>query len=226
MHPRRVLGIVVVALGAGLAARAARAQEGPQLGRLLEAEKRPIAQAMAQAGARAGVNVNLDSLAQGSGNGANLVVGAIAGMERIPATALPRGVNAAFAYLDLPDGPGGVQPNLPAGFYTVRVSASAETIRAALKASGGVPPDTTSPEGRPSVPGAQVALVDAQGQVAAVIPGQLGVFSLTVPPGATKQRTLVEPIVGAQYIVVWVICPNGWAVCFRLSWIDFFTYFF
>jgi|SRR4051794_10221038 hypothetical protein len=225
MSLRKARGILVAGAALCLAAPS-HAQPKPDVGRLLDAQRRPVAQAMARAAARAGVSVNLDSLTQGTGNGATVVIGAITGMESIPATELPRGVDAAFAYLDLPTGPGGAQPNLPAGYYTFRVSASSQTVDEALKASGGVPPDTTSPDGRPSVPGAKVELVDARGQVAAVIPGQLGVFSATVPPDAAKQRTLVEPVIGAQYILVWVVCPNGWAVCFRVSWIDFYTYFF
>lgn len=224
MNCRKVLGVMVVGAVLG-AALPASAQPGPELGRLLDAQKRPIAQVMARAGARAGVSVNLDSLTQGVGNGATLVIGAINGMEGIPATDLPRGVDAAFAYLDLPDGPGGVKPNLPSGFYTFRVSAGLRTVEEALKASGGVPPDTTSFEGRPSVPGAEVELIDAQGRVAFVVPARLGVFSLSVPPDATKQRTLVEPTIGARYINVWIVCPNGWAVCLQVSWIDFYTYF-
>lgn len=221
---RQVIGVLVV--GAVLcAASSSYSQPGSELGRVLEVQKRPIAQAMARAAARAGVSVNLDSLAQGSGNGASLVVGAMSGLEGVPAMELPHGVDAGFAYLDLPDGPGGVQPNLPAGFYTIRVSATPQVIEEALKASGGVPPDTTSFAGRPSVPGAEVELVDAQGRIAAVVPARLGVFSLTVPPDAAKQRTLVEPTVGARYINVWIVCPNGWAVCLQVSWIDFFTYF-
>ena len=224
MSLRKACGIL--AAGAALClALPSYAQPRPELGRLLDAQKRPIAQAMARAAARAGVSVNPASLTQGTGNGATVVIGSITGMEGIPATELPDGVNAAFAYLDLPDGPGGVQPNLPAGFYTLRVSASSETVEEALKASGGVPPDTTGPTGRPSVPGVKVELVDAQGKVAMAIPGQLAVFSATVPPEAAKQRTLVEPIIGARYITVWIICSNGWAVCLQVSWIDFFTYF-
>ncbi len=198
----------------------------PELGRLLDAHKRPIAQAMAKAAARAGVSVNLDSLTQGSGNGADVVIGSISGLEKIPATQLPDGVNTAFAYLDLPTGPGGAKPSVPAGYYTFRVSASQETVDEALKASGGVPPDTTSPEGRPSVPGAEVELIDAQGNIVAVVPGRLAVFSPFVPEDQISPRTLVEPIIGARYINVWIVCPNGWAVCLQVSWIDFFTYFF
>jgi len=225
MSLRKACGILAAVASLCLASPS-YAQPKPDIGRLLDAQRRPLAQAMARAAARAGVSVNLDSLTQGTGNGATVVIGAIAGMESIPATELPRGVNAAFAYLDLPTGPGGAQPNLPAGFYTFRVSASSQTVDEALKESGGVPPDTTTPDGRPSVPGAKVELIDARGQVAAVIPGQLGVFSTAVPPEAAKQRTLVEPILGAQYILVWIVCPNGWAVCLRVSWIDFYTYFF
>ena len=225
MSLRKACGIL--AAGAALClASPSYAQPKPDIGRLLDAQRRPVAQAMARAAARAGVSVNLDSLTQGTGNGATVVIGSITGMESIPATELPGGVNAAFAYLDLPTGPGGAQPNIPAGYYTFRVSASSQTVGEALKASGGVPPDTTTPDGRPSVPGAKVELIDAQGKVAAVIPGQLGVFSATVPPEAARQRTLVEPTIGAQYINVWIVCPNGWAVCLQVSWIDFFTYFF
>lgn len=224
MNLRKALGVMAVGTVLG-AALPAYAQPRPELGRLLDAQKRPIAQAMARAAARADVSVNLDSLTQGTGNGATVVIGSITGMERIPATELPRGVDAAFAYLDLPAGPGGVKPNLPAGYYTFRVSASMQTVEEALKASGGVPPDTTSPEGRASVSGAEVELIDAQGRIAAVVPAQLGVFSLTVPPEAARQRTLVEPTIGARYINVWIVCPNGWAVCLQVSWIDFYTYF-
>jgi hypothetical protein len=225
MNRRKALGVMIVS-AILCATLPSYAQPKPEFGRLLDALKHPIAQTMVRAAARAGVSVNPNTLTQGSGNGATLVIGATTGLESIPATELPKGVNTAFGYLDLPDGPGGVQPNLPAGFYTFRVSASLATVQEALKASGGVPPDTTSPVGRPSVPGAKVELIDAQGRVAAVIPGQLGVFSLTVPPDAAKQRTVVEPIIGGRYIIVWFICPNGWAVCFIVSWIDFFTYFF
>ncbi len=224
MNRWKALGVVVV--GAVLCAPLPAVAQ-PPLGNLLDAQKRPIALAMARAAERAGVSVNLRSLTQGSGNGATFVIGAMNGMESIPATALPRGVDAAFAYLELPDGPGGVRPNLRAGFYTLRVSASLETVEAALAASGGVPPDSTSPDKRPSVPGATVQLINAQGRVARVLPARLGVFSLTpLPPGPDTPPTQVEPTIGARYINVWIICPNGWAVCLQVSWSDFFFYFF
>ena len=223
MRCRDAVGALVVA--AVLSAAPSYSQP-PELGRLLDSQKRPIAQAMAKAASRAGVSVNLDSLTQGSGNGASLVIGSISGLEKVPATQLPDGVDTAFAYLDLPTGPGGARPRVPAGYYTLRVTASQETVDEALKASGGVPPDTTSPAGRPGVPGAEVELIDVHGDVVAVVPGELAVFSPVVPADQISPRTMVEPIIGARYIIVWIICPNGWAVCLRVSWIDFFTYFF
>lgn len=225
MHPRQAVAVVFAGV-ALCAALPSPAQPRPQPGPLLEAQKVPIARAVERAAARAGVAVNLDSLAQGTGNGATVVIGSIAGLENVPATELPNGVDTAFGYLELPTGPGGVQPNLPAGFYTFRVSASRQTVEDALKASGGVPPDTASFDGRPNVPGAEVELIDAEGRVAAVVPARLAVFSPTVPPDAISPRTLVEPTMGARYINVWIVCPNGWAVCLQVSWIDFFTYFF
>ncbi|HSS49342.1 MAG TPA: hypothetical protein VLX28_10380 [Thermoanaerobaculia bacterium] len=221
MNRRKALGVMIVC-AVLCAASPSYAQPKPEFGRLLDALKHPIAEAMVRTAERTGVAVNPLSLTQGWGNGATVVAGTISGLESVPATDLPKGVNTAFVYLDLPDGPGGVQPNLPAGFYTVRVTASLQTVQDALKASGGVPPDTTNPGASPTVPGAKIELVNAHGQVAAVVPAQLEAFSLTAPTNVPKQRTVVEPVFNKSSIIVWIIClTNGWAVKLEMSWFDF-----
>lgn len=170
-----------------------------------------------------GTSVDARSFVNGSGNGATFAFGTITGLEGIPATQLPSGVDVAFSYLDLPED---TEQYLPTGFYKVRVTASQETVNQALAATGETPPDTQSPSKRPSVSGAKVELTSSDGSTTVTIPGQIAVWSLSVPPKSPMPRALVEPTTGARYVSVWIICPNGWAVCFKVSWIDYYTYFF
>lgn len=184
---------------------------------IVETEKK-VHTAMVDEATAAGTAVDPDSLVDVSGNGATLVVGAVADLAKVSPANLAKGVEMAFMYLDLPRDSGGVQPELPAGYYRMRVTAPQKVLDEALTASGGVAPDLESPDDRPAVDGATVDLVGADGKIAASLPGRLGVWSLDVAPEAAKTRPTVEVIIGSRYVTIWIVCSNGSIICVRLSW--------
>lgn len=63
---------------------------------------------------------------------------------------------------------------------------------------------------------ARVELVDRQGAVAAEIPAQAEIHSMTVPEQARSARTFITvgPVGPIEPIQIWFRCPNG--VCIRM----------
>ncbi len=135
----------------------------------------------------AGVNIHVDEVF-GLSRGAETVTSApIAGWEKIPATALAKGVDFGFAYISTEE------PRVPAGYYTMRGFADVTSV-------GTV-------KGR-------VQLVDRGGNVAAELPSEVEVHSLTVPAEAANARSFVTATNVGDRILFWHRCPNG--VCIRV----------
>ncbi|MEM1203489.1 MAG: hypothetical protein AAGN66_09710 [Acidobacteriota bacterium] len=133
-----------------------------------------------------------------------LIAASTEGFEFVPATALEGGVDVGFAFFDAP------RTTLPTGYYTIR--ASAENV-----AVGQI-------EG-------QVELVGTDGEVVATFPATMGVRTLDVPAEPQYNRTVVGGAVdldhetGFRKISVWIVCPNGMAVCFEMDLFDYWMYF-
>ena len=121
--------------------------------------------------------------------GSEIITGApIAGWEQIPATALANGVEFAYAYIATEE------PRIPAGYYRLKGFANASQV-------GTV-------EGR-------VQLLDQNGRVAAELPSQVEIHSMTVPAEAARSRSFVTAVTQRDRNVIWFRCPNG--VCFRME---------
>jgi hypothetical protein len=141
----------------------------------------PAAQLIAASKA-AGIEVLPDQVFTVSRGNETFVTAPIASWLRTPAAELRNGVNIAFAYV------AATEPKVPPGYYTIR--AFADDIRVG------------------TVPG-RAQLIDRNGKVAAEIPGQVEIHSLTVPPNA---RTIFVTTGGASpegRIRLWVRCDNG-----------------
>lgn len=136
----------------------------------------------------AGKSVHLDQIVTVSAPGATVAATTIQGYEQVPATDLPKGVDAGFLYLDAPSS------GIPTGFYTVRASAKAGDVRVGDF-------DGT------------VQLVTPDGEVAAELPAKMDAFSLSVPAELPYPRTTVDA--GARrkwnenYLIIDYWCPNG-----------------
>ena len=135
----------------------------------------------------AGVNIHADEVFTMS-RGAETITGApIVGWEQIPATAHANGVEFGYAYISTEE------PRIPAGHY---------------KLKGFARPSQVGPvEGR-------VQLIDQGGRVAAEIPAQVEVHSMTVPAEAAGARSFVTAVSQGDRNLIWFRCPNG--VCFRM----------
>lgn len=145
------------------------------------------------------VRVNPEEVFSVSRGAETFAVAPIAGWERVAAPELRKGVDVAFAYFDT------LEPKVPRGFYTVRAYADVSGV-------GTIP--------------ARLQLIDRRGRVAAELPAEAEVHSLTVPREAASLRTFVttthdrsadaaRPIPGVRPRV-WLRCPNGtclrWAI--------------
>jgi hypothetical protein len=122
-----------------------------------------------------------------------MVAAPIESFARVPATDLPRGVDAAFAYFS-------ARRDLPAGFYTLRV---------------------TAPDVRLGENAGAVQFLDSSGKVVAERKATILVHSLTVPPNAVERVRIVNSTVlgtpGADEVAsaqVWILCSNGQWICF------------
>ena len=212
--------------GAGGGGGAGGSCEAPALdmpARITETKKQIQRDMVAEAEA-AGTSVDPDSLLDASGNGALVVAGVTAGLAKVAPSTLTKGVDMGFLYLDLPHDSGGVQPDLPAGYYTLRATASQKVLDAALAASGGEAPDPAATDTAPSVEGAQIDLVDTDGKVTTTLPGRISVWSLDVAPDAAKERPTVEVVSGARSITIWYRCGNGSTICVRIVWKETASY--
>jgi hypothetical protein len=123
----------------------------------------------------------------------SLVTAPVADFAQVPATELPKGVNAAFAYFSERSG-------LAAGFYTLRVSA---------------------PDIRLGTIDGTVEFINGDGNVVAERRATIQVHSLTVPPGLAPRVQIVNSTVlgefggkDVQARQVWILCSNGQWICF------------
>lgn len=139
-----------------------------------------------QASRAAGVNVHKEEVFTLSRGTETITAAPIAGWEQIPATALANGVEFAYAYISMEE------PRVPAGYYRLKGFARASQ------------PGTV--EGR-------IQLIDQGGRVAAELPSQVEIHSMTVPAEAARSRTFVTAVADRDRSVIWFRCPNG--VCFR-----------
>ena len=190
------------------------AQSMPE--QIVETEKK-VHTSMVEEAKAAGTAVDPDSLVDATGNGATVVIGVVDKLASVDPASLVKGVDMAFAYLDLPHDSGGVQPDLPTGYYTLRVTAPQKVLDEAIAANGGVAPDLESPDGRPAVDGAKVELVGADGKVVTSLPERLDVWPLEVAPDAGKTRPTVEVVTGSRYMEFRVI-GRRWITCVRIGW--------
>ena len=136
----------------------------------------------------AGVNVHPEEVFTLS-RGAESITGApIVGWEQIPATALANGVEIGYAFISTEE------PRIPSGYYKLKGFAN--------------PTQVGRVDGR-------VQLIDQGGKVAAELPSQVEIHSMTVPEEAARSRSFVTAVVENDRHLIWFRCPNG--VCFRFQ---------
>ena len=136
----------------------------------------------------AGVNVHPEEVFTLSRGGETITAAPIVGWEQIPATALANGVEFGYAYIATEE------PRIPAGYYKLKGFAK--------------PSQVGTVEGR-------VQLIDQGGRVAAELPSQVEIHSMTVPTEAARSRSFVTAVVQGDRNLIWFRCPNG--VCFRMQ---------
>ena len=140
------------------------------------------------------VNVNTMGMVSILRADSTIVIAPIREFDVSPATELKKGVNSAFAYVNSPD------RNVPAGFYTLRVSAVDVKLG--------------------EVPGT-LEYVDSRGHVANKSAIQLDIKSLTVPASSVLTHSVINiesrqvahageltPVSRGE--IVTVCCPNGY----------------
>ena len=142
---------------------------------------------LVKASKEAGVNVHPEEVFTLSRGNETITGAPIVGWEQIPATAHANGVEFGYAYISTEE------PRIPAGYYKLKGFVQANQV------------GTT--EGR-------VQLIDKGGKVAAELPSQVEIHSLTVPAEAARSRSFVTAIAQGNRNVIWFRCPNG--VCFRM----------
>ena len=144
------------------------------------------AEQLIKASKDAGVNVHPEEVFTLS-RGTETITGApIVGWEQIPATAHANGVEFGYAYIS------SEEPRIPAGYYRLKGFAN--------------PSQVGTVEGR-------IQLIDQGGRVAAELPSQVEIHSMTVPAEAARSRSFVTTINDGNRNQIWFRCPNG--VCFR-----------
>ena len=136
----------------------------------------------------AGVNIHPEEVFTLSRGGETITGAPIVGWEQIPATAHANGVEFGYAYIATEE------PRIPAGYYRLKGFVKASQVGTA--------------EGR-------VQLIDQGGRVAAELPSQVEIHSMTVPPEAARARSFVTALAQNDRSVIWFRCPNG--VCFRMQ---------
>jgi hypothetical protein len=217
-----VIGLASVASGEA----PGRESQAKQFDAVNAANDRQILKSLQTAAAMSRVKLDVRTITTLNGNGARTSIAALAGLDSIPATSWPKGVDVAFGFFHLPQGPGGATPPLPVGFYTIRITASQQAVDASLKQNVGTPqPDPRSPAGHPSVTNAQAEFLDGSGKVIAKVPAAVGVWALDGLPTGKKVRSFVEPTGGGQNrsMCMHMGEQGGWHVywvCWGNTWID------
>lgn len=150
-----------------------------------------------EASRAAGVQVHADEVFTLSRGSETVTAAPIAGWEQVPATDLRKGVNFAYAYFSTQE------PKVPAGYYTLRAFADVNSVGTSA---------------------ARVQLLDRDGKIAAEVPAEVEVHSLTVPQGVGSLRSFVtatddRATLAAQVVPgirprLWFRCPNG--QCIRM----------
>lgn len=135
-----------------------------------------------EASKAAGVNIHADEVFSVSRGSESFIGAPIAGWETIPATALPNGVDFGFAYFSTEE------PRVPAGYYRLKGFAD---VRAVGTVKG------------------RVQLLDRSNKVAAELPAEIQVHSMTVPAEASSQRSFLTAITTGDRHRIWFRCPNG-----------------
>lgn len=189
--------VLLAALGAGgCAMGGAKPSEGWT--------RKPDAGDLREAGKRLGVPIRSEGMIQFAQGGATLFAAPAANLETIAAPRYASGVDLGIAYLDLP-GPvdaGGASPvRIPRGFYKLR--AVADEVRQVGKVGG------------------HVQLVNAEGRILAELPVDVEIRSLTLPPEAATERTVLtintdQAGTGSESALVikgCFRCPNGIWIC-------------
>jgi hypothetical protein len=151
---------------------------------------------LADAAKAAGVAINTDSVVTASGERYTVAATTIQGFEQVGASALPDGVDTGFIYLDAPGS------GIPAGFYTLRTTAPAESVRVGEF-------------------GAKTELVGADGRVVTTLPARVEASSTEVPNPLPFARTTVDIRTDHQpqgIIIIDIIyrCPNGMVIHIRI----------
>jgi len=142
----------------------------------------------------AGIEIRADEVFAISRGTESLVTAPTTAWAQIPATELPKGVTFAFAHFST------IEPKVAPGYYALK--AFADDIRVGTVA-------------------ARVQLLDRAGKVAAEIPAEMEIHSLTVP--ADSRSSFVTTSTGAAADVqpgnstaVWYRCSNGQCIRGRI----------
>ncbi|QSQ19147.1 hypothetical protein JY651_27785 [Pyxidicoccus parkwayensis] len=139
---------------------------------------------------KAGVKLNVEEIVTASSKDVTFVGTSIEGFEQVPATDLPKGVDAGFVYLDAP------ASGIPAGFYRLNAHANKEDVQ------------------KGTYPGT-VGFIGADGKEVARVAATMETSSLTVPNPLPYARTRLETRIGTQnperqdIIIIIIHCPNG-----------------
>lgn len=140
----------------------------------------------------AGVDVRGDEAFTIASGNEIFVTAPVTGWEQLPASQLKGGVNIAFAYV------GTSVPNVPPGYYTLKAFADGSRL---------------------GTVDAKVQFIDREGKVAAEIPAEAEIHSLTVPAKAASLHTFVTTLTrnsstSVNQRVIWFRCPNGECIRF------------
>jgi hypothetical protein len=194
-QPLKVFGFVAAMLFASSAFAGENTRLGTYLARA-DTQAAPAEQCtdpksdLIAAADKAGVKLNVEQIVTASSEDVTFAGTSIQGFEQVPATDLPKGVDAGFVYLDAP------ATGIPAGFYRLNAHANKEDVR------------------KGSYPGT-VGFIGADGKEVARVAATMETSSLTVPNPLPYARTRLETRIGTQtperqdIIIIIIHCPNG-----------------
>lgn len=194
MHTRfrLTLGMLTVALAALVLAQ-------PGLASTADTVHTDSENDLIQAAQAAGVSINTTEMVELFRDGVELISAPIQGLETVPATELPDGVDVGFIHLDAPG------TGIPAGHYTVRARSGAGGVTLGEN-------DVT------------VDFVDGAGNVVASQQAVADVWSETVPSDPPYANTVAgtalgmpNPPVYQRTIRIWYFCPNGWIILIEIE---------